>query len=391
MAFENAVGADNKQRINLSDYAYDVICSDMLAFNNNKFSNFINRIIDNFKDTSDASISIALKREEKKLEKILDSDSDMNDERTMKKLLEAKKNELTKKINGFESGESYRIRLNNKNLEYLTEPGFGCEEDEYYYTEVRQSGKIKSERHPKIGKYLKALLEDYAIRPFCERERIYYKDVIDLICRINSGAEEEEKKNNQKKNQRKKAIDLSNTINPGNDKPGEKKLLFVKFHHQKGIRCIFPYEISKDSFQMYNYVLGFLYDDNTSSKELKAWRLSTICEAIKTSKTINVNETDIETLEKAKTDRGVQFMPGKKQEIVVCLTDAGKRKFMKQLHLRPKCVEVRNGCDYVFNCTPKQAEIYFTRLGKDAYIKEPESLRKEMLKYYRDAYNRYKD
>lgn len=362
MAFENIIGGDNKQRINLSDYAYEVISSDMLAFNNKKFSNFINIIIDNFKETSSASISIMMRHEQEKLQTLFNSVPKINvDEKITKKLLEAKEKELLKNVSLFENGKSYRIRLNNRNMEYLTEFGSDCEEDRYYYTELKQNGKIKPERHPKIGKYLKALLEDYASKPFCEREQIYYKDKIDLINKIISA----------------------------NRTSDNKSLLTIRFFDQMNPSYIYPYEIVKDSFHTYNYVTGLLYNTENQSLKPITLRLSTVSNVKETVSKVNISEFNIETLKKAILDRGVQFLPGKDQEVVVYLTDKGKRMFSKRLHIRPNCIEIRNGCDYVFKCTPAQAKYYFVRFGKEAYVKEPESLRKEMLDYYRDAYNCY--
>ena len=67
--------------LSLSIEAYSTIQSDMDVFQNKpNFDGFINRVISNFKDTSDASISLALEREREKYYTRLSSRDQANKE-----------------------------------------------------------------------------------------------------------------------------------------------------------------------------------------------------------------------------------------------------------------------------------------------------------------------
>ncbi len=342
MSFVDLIGGDGKQRINLSKFALNIINEDMIAFNNNHFTTFINTIIANYKNDSEATISIVLDRERKKLEETLKNIDKPHRDEVISKLLIAKKKELIAKAFSHENYKSCPVRLRKENLLYLTDPDSECCEEKYY--------------NYKPGKYLKALIEDYASRAFCERELIYFADRVKLI---------------------ETAI-------------SERRKLSVKTANGKHY-IIYPCRILRDPMSMYNYLIGFSCDSEEKSKHPVSLRLSGNISISLRNSAFFVKSNEIKALEDHIRNRGVQFLLGEETEIVVALTENGKQKFSSQLHLRPNCIEIRNGNEFVFRCTPTQAEYYFVKFGKDAFIKEPESLQKVFRNIYYEAYCSYSD
>lgn len=344
MAFEKEYNPYEKQRINLSHLAISVVESDMIAFGNSKPNNFLNRIIRNFKEDADASIHFALEKERFRLKEILGT-TDIESER-IDKLIAKKEEELKNQAKSHPKHESMLIAVSKDTQKFLKDKKL-CFEDKYYDS---------------IGLYLKSIIEEYASKPFSERELIYFNDKVEVI---NSGIVDKKK--------------------------GEYIALALSYSDG---RCytVIPYDIKKDPMGMYNYLVGFSVDSEKNPKKPVSIRISGNFEIkLKKSEKYKLSASYKNKMEDCIKTKGVQFLIGEDTEIVVYLTEAGKKRFSNQLHLRPQYTKIRDDGGYVFNCTPKQAEIYFIRFGKDAYIKEPESLRKEMLKYYRDAYNRYND
>ena len=72
MAFTSDTGS-NKQRINLSTSAYEVIRNDMFTFHEDKFSHFVNSIFENYSPKAKASISLVLNRYRGELSELLSS------------------------------------------------------------------------------------------------------------------------------------------------------------------------------------------------------------------------------------------------------------------------------------------------------------------------------
>ena len=341
MAFKDCIGGDFKQRINLSYSALNVINSDMSAFHNNQFTNFINTVITNHIYKSDASISIALERERKKLEQQLKTLNCSETDKIIARLLGIKKTELTKKAASYENFKSCPVRLHKGTVEYLTDPYSECKENIYY--------------NNKPGKYLKALVEDYASKPYSERELIYFADRVTLI---------------------KTAIK-------------ERRKLSVKFSDERHY-IIYPVKLVKDPMAIYNYVVGYSFNKEDKAKSPVSLRISGDFDIRLMNGEFSLSKEDIKNLNNCINNKGIQFLIGEESDIVVILTERGKQKFSSQIHLRPSPVEVRNGNEYVFRCTPAQAEFYFVKFGKDAYIKEPEDLHRKMLNIYHEAYKVYK-
>ena len=108
------------------------------------------------------------------------------------------------------------------------------------------------------------------------------------------------------------------------------------------------------------------------------------------SKSAFLKEERRKELSQIISSRGVQFMCGGEEEVCVRLTEAGKVKLQRQIHLRP--VLVNHGEDvFVFRCTAAQAEFYFFKFGADAEILKPAPLRERFKEMYERAFFTYRD
>jgi hypothetical protein len=200
---------NNKQHLNLSTLAYEVILSDMFTFGEEKLSGFINRVFEYYSPLAAASISQTLNHIHGELSKHLSEV--LGDEKTkarvLDKLLMLKKDSLIKNAESYEGGKTFKFWLNKRNLEFLSEPSSECNEDKYY---------------PKRGKYIKSVVEEYARLPYIEREKIYFSPFI---------------------------VEIQNAIN-------EVKQLRIKTENDM-IYSVYPYEILSDPLSITNYLVGY--------------------------------------------------------------------------------------------------------------------------------------
>lgn len=346
MAFEvrdEDNGNNNKQHLNLSTLAYEVILSDMFTFRDEKLSGFINTIFEHYYPMAEASIARTLNYLNGELSKLL---SDVSvDERTKKRLINRlisqKKDVLIEKAESYGSGKSFKFWLNKINLEFLTEPRSECDEDQFY---------------SRRGKYIKSVLEEYARLPYIERERVYYSPFVK---------------------------EIQNAIQD------EKQLRVVT--DADTIYSVYPYKILSDPLSTANYLVGYCtrYDDPDDEKRPCSFKISALISVrMEKSKSAFLKDSVQEQLSKMIASRGVQFMVGSEAEIHVRFTKAGVYKYRRQTHLRPPLVREQDDV-YVFRCTTAQAEFYFFKFGRDAEILLPVDLRERFKSMYEAAANTY--
>lgn len=336
---------NNKQHLNLSAQAYEVIRSDMFAFREEKLSGFINRIFELYSLVADASVSRALNRLRGDLAQLLEGieGDKKTKERIVRALLQKEEDRLIEKSLSYEKGKSFKFWLNKKNLVYLTEAESECGEENYY-------GDHR-------GKYIKSVLEEYARLPYVQRERVFFSPFIEEIesavqrqcqLRVVTGAEK--------------------------------------------IYSVYPYKILCDPLSTANYLAGYSkpYSDTEDTLRPCSYRISALV-SIKAekSKSAFLKADQCKELSRTIAARGVQFMSSGEEEIQVRLTEAGKVKFQRQVHLRPALVREQEDI-FVFQCTAAQAEFYFFKFGADAEILQPESLREKFKTMYECATLAYK-
>lgn len=337
-------GGNNKQHLNLSTLAYEVISSDMFTFGVEKFGTFINNVFDYYHPLAEASISITLNHLKGKLEKCLSNipGDEKTKQRVLERIVSQKKESLIEKAEFYESGEAFKFWLNKKNFDYLTETQNECGEDKYYSSR---------------GKYIKNVIEEYARLPYIKRENIYFHPWIEEI----------------------------------QDAIQSKKQLKVVTDENK-VYSVYPYKILSDPLSTANYLVGYCteYDNSDNEKQPCSFRISAL-KSIKLERSKSAflkNDLRVQ-LAQIISSRGVQFMVGNEAEIHVKLTEAGIKKYRRQMHLRPPRIREQDDGVYVFQCTTAQAEFYFFKFGKDAEIIQPAELRDKFKSMYEEAANIY--
>lgn len=326
---------EQKQHLNLSGFAFSILENDRIVFGLQNFASIINTIFYNFKDDAKASISIALDKRRSELTQVLEKLENPYGEKALARLLTAYKEELLNTVTSYGKGQSFKFRINNENYEYLTSDD-RCQEEQYY------------DEH--IGKYIKALIEEYARLPFVAREQIYFAERIERI---------------------ETAIE---------------KNKWIKVKMQSGAEYdVRPFKLLADKNNTYNYLVAL-------SKDGKAWsyRISNLkdIKVIK-SKAAKINHSEKALLHKELEKKGVQFLGNDSEKIKVLLTDAGKKMYNSMLFLRPDYIDVEEESIYCFDCTALQIEFYFFKFGKEARIVEPQHLKEKFINGYADAMKFY--
>lgn len=339
MSFQKPTTENNEQRqhLNLSLYAYDIIENDRITFGGKSVSGFINQIFENFRDTAQASVSIALQHQQDAWSQTLSTLDPDAREKAIDSLTDAYLSSWKQNSLSFSKGQMLRFRINQRNYEYLTE-SISCSEDLYY-------GKKG------IGKYLKALLEEYACKRFLDREAIVFRPYFE---KIHVAIQE----------RKRLKLQLS-----------ERTQFFV-----------YPVLITTDPLSMYHYLIGYAGSDRNpnDSYHSASFRISNLQAVEIQNSGPLLKQKYRELVLQELQEKGAQFLRSPAEDIRVQLTPAGVKKYQRILHLRPQYVKKEQDV-YVFHCTQAQIEFYFFKFGADARILEPKALADRFEKMYLDA------
>lgn len=345
MAFLDSGSLDNKQHLNLSTSAMQIVENDMLVFGSVKnLSGFLNRVFSNYADDAEASISIALEKEKIRLDEVMRTlPMDMRNA-SIDRLIRDYKGHLIKMVKNYSKGEGIKFRINQRNFDYLTQEDSECHEDLYY---------------ARIGQYFKALIEEYASKAFLDRERIYYKDTFALI---------------------------TNAIE-------RQRQLKVRVPSGKTF-YVYPYMITPSQGAAHHYLIGRTMPINGESMEQNATNASLRISNLNSIKILESKSGRLTNEQKRGLDyeilkKGPQFMVNETSDIHVYLSPIGKQKYNNQLHLRPQYINIIDDNIYVFQCTELQIEYYFFKFGKDAKILKPQKLSEKLSRQYEEALNFY--
>ena len=336
----------DKQYLNLSVLAFDTIQSDMFSFGCHGVSTFINRVFSNFYADANASISIVLSRKREEWLKILSFLP--NNKAAVEGLLVAERKRLQDEALGYPKGCGIKVRLNNANYDYLTNPIGTCNEEIHY-----RRGKQACS-----GLYIKAVLEEYARKSFVEREAIFFHEQLECI----SDAIERQKQ-------------LKITIQSG-----------AQFY-------VRPYCITTDRQSAYHYLVGLScpVNQDESQQAPYSFRVSRIKEiTLCKSRSGFLSAQKKAMLSEIIAEKGAPFVGSNKETIRVYLTDEGKQMYKNILHMRPTYIscDADNNNIYNFECSSFQIKRYFIQFGEHAQILSPTSLAEEFQSFYQAALNR---
>ena len=343
---------DQRQHLNLSQYAYDTIKNDSLNFLETiNISGFINRIVANSMHESFNDLILA---EKNRLDDELITNGFKIDEqvqKTIEKIAKAHRNNLIRGFNKYPKDVTLKIRLQNDIHEV------------FYPDNSKWSGL---EYGISQGEYIKSLLEEYARKTIYEREAIFYKDIID---------------------------DLNRYIHLETDK----RILQITLTNNNKYYCK-PYRLSENYEANYNYLIGISTKEGKSDYKINSFRIS----RIKKIKALGINAGSGKITKKEEKeinqrikDSSVPYMLTKPNHYIIKLSEEGMKTYNVIYHKRPAYKnkpEPENGFYTLeIDATDRQISDYFHQFGKDAIIISPLKARKEFSKYYSEADNAYSE
>ena len=306
----------------------------------------------NLYPTAECSISLRLKEYRNELTSHLKGTNNKNETELIDRIIEAKAKQLIDEYaKRSPSDVNWQITLNKKVKRLLTEDSYSAEEK--YYGQ-------------KPGHYVRALLEEYARKPYYSRERIVFKEIID-----NANF----------------AIDSCYLLNITNVNG-----------HQYWIK---PHSIKTDPLSMFHYLVGLKMDSigspvnkskANSSNNVISFRISRLISAepqyLSSGK---LSKAELSTINHELETKSIQFVSSEKQSIKVWLSDDGIKQYESHVHLRPpvKCTDQANEHIYYFECTETQILFYFCFFVSEALILDPPELADRFKEKYKEAYEAY--
>lgn len=362
-----------KQHINLSESAWLTIDEDIKNFYEPKekksFSGFLNRVFKNFYQKADATISLRFIEKEEELEKLYSSKEFSSfDKKTISlfigKYINVYEQELKEKALSYPSGHGEKFRINKENLDILRESS-----EANYYEGI-------------IGKYLKAIFEEYALKPLYIREQIFFNDVILTI-------------QNAIYRKKKLKISLLEKTTVQGDSRYIKKYL------------VSPYYIVQDKTNSFNYLIGYSEEIKDTVVEENGFKRKTIEYGEKTPACFRISrigkidmqismgmcysQDKANILNEMLIKRTPMYMSGEPITIKIQFSDKGLESFKRQLYMRPQfyTVDKTDKHIYYFECTEIQAINYFFKFGWDALVLEPTDLAEKFKKRYERALKTY--
>jgi hypothetical protein len=340
-------GQGQKQHLNLSCYAYEIVQNDIHAFGQSSLSSFLNQVFRQFYETADATVNVVLERRRQELKGQFSFLTDPKmQERACERILAEEEEEILSRIKQYSKGYGFKFYLNVACADILEESQTLI--DTYY--------------HQRPMRYFKAVIEEYATHSSLEREQIFFHETIEL---------------------------LQSAIGEGN-------LVSVETGGQK--YDVKPWKILSDGSDLYHYLVGLsaLSGDSPDTAIPASFRISRITDLKKRPKSYRsgrLTTHEQETLRSAVNTRGVAFLVGQEEEITLRLTPTGIRRFQNKLFLRPYPIErqsLPNGDEvFTFKCTPYQIESYFFTFGAEAELLSPAHLRERFRQLYQTASELY--
>ena len=319
-----------KQHLNLSSLAWAVIDSDRHHFNGqgpSSLSGFLNTVFANFYQESKATISFLMAPAREQLNYIFDFPEIKNwmnlpvKERIYDAVISLRADDYLSAATHYPKGEGRKFRVNQGNQGILED----LEDDRYYNNNV--------------GTYLKAIFEDYARKPYHEREAIFYRQTMEII---------------------REAIDK------------KLRLKLTAKGHSTYLVC--PYCLTLDQYSAFNYLVGLMVDiteKNEDSSDLspRSIRLSHIEDVkIMHSQSGRIPETKRALFEKLLSQHGPAFALDNKREIIVHLDDDGLSLYHANSEHGPKLVRKLDAHYYIFFGNGKEIQDFFLAYGSHAIV-----------------------
>lgn len=348
MGFEY-INEEQKIRVALSRRAYNVMQDDMSIFGIKQAATFINTVVDNFKEDSIASLTSYLKNFRDELNKSMEH-ATLDD--SAKTILvdhlcsekEAKSRNTLSEYLKKEKASSRLYHINNRNFDYLL---YDCEEQDLY--------------KDRPGLFIRCILEEYASLPFCEREKIYRKDIFDIVS-------------------------YACTNN---------RLMQVKVDTRDGRKTliVYPYKIVADDMNTQLYLACYTREAGQSSKEKKdaSFSMARIAKPIVLKQESSLSKEEKKKIDDDINKLSINYLLETESEIRVRLNKSGITNYHNYVISRPTKDDILSTEDvYVFHCSERQAFNYFYSFGENVEIISPQSLRTRFMESHENALKLYK-
>ena len=350
------ISLEQRQHINLSQYAYDIVRNDSLNFLGTlNISGFINTIVNNSKVDSFDDLSII---EEERLKDELSSYSKSG--RTVK--LSEPELEIIKKI-----AVAHRSYLMNSSKIYSKDVVLKIRLNNKLYNELYSSDWDGDKYGLSQGEYIKSIIEEYARKTIFDRESVFYKEVIDDINRY---------------------VSVTDT---------EKRILLITYPNGK--KFLFkPYRLSENYEANFHYLIGMSKAEGEDEYKIVSFRLSRIKEIRPRGKSLGsgkITKKEEKLIEKRLKESGVQYMLDGPEKYVIQLTKYGMNLYNSIYNQRPVYDLKEENKDGTYtltiNATNIQITNYFFQFGKEAMIISPIKTRNSLGEKYTEAAYVYRD
>jgi len=360
----------SKQRLRLSAYAWSIIEQDRMSFSHDgeavSKAGLLNRVFLNFYEHAEASVPLRLEEKLREWNSMLKPSDNESCTVLIKQLCNGYRSELQSKIKHLCSRGASDLAWNLTLQVDVCKLLIDLWNRDFF--SIESGGMITR------GKFLIAVFEEYANKPYVEREKIYFErtftDIEDAILQ-------------------------------------ERPIIITYAQIGKPLQVL-PHSLETDKLSMYNYLIGyarsaasFFNAADGDEFSLESFRLSKI-ERVEFDRqqkagSGKLSPEQCDRIKESRAKHGTMFIADedKIHEIIVKLTDEGKRKYINQVHMRPsqyidgKRNNGENSDIYVFECTIHQAYAYFFKFGSDAEILSPLVLREQFKQEYVKAVEVY--
>ena len=326
--------AQNKQNLNLTSRAWRTIETDMVEFMGYReatLSGFLNIIITHYYEHSRFSITKQLSDESERIEYALGDDFE-DLARIKFAFLNYTKESLIETVSRLPLGEARKFRISNDNVDLLSH---------HVDDESRVYGN-------NLGRFLKALFEDYAALNHSQREAVFYADFIEIFNR--ACAEEE-----------CLAIKL---------KSGEHLVLK-------------PYRSGPDKLGLHHYFIGYKRDENLGNPPLALPFQEVVSMRPLVSYSGRLSSEEKNHLQKLLLAQSPRYFNQPLSLIRVSFTEEGLRQYEYRLENRPAFKAEMEDGSLVFESSLEQAYDYFCAFGANVEIITPDELKKSVLLFHR--------
>lgn len=201
-----------------------------------------------------------------------------------------------------------------------------------------------------LSNYFRNMFASYISLPRDRRERIIFKENIDIIL---------------------EAI-------------RSKKKLFFTMKNKEIVHSVSPYSIASSKEELFNYLLG------EERETPRSYRISRITKMIILNEEVSFIDGNKEILQKME-QLGPQFSitPGQENyTVIVEFTERGK-KMLKSIYIHRPALAFIQDEKYYFTCSSAQAFQYFCRFGKQAKVLSPASLVRDLAVFYKTSLKAY--